>query len=292
LISKRRLVQLMQAAPLAIRKNLDLGVMVIFLVTYLASTAASLVPLVLITGLPLLFFFPGYLLSKAFLEVKDLVQSIIYSLGLSVALFILYGTVMAFMGIFESDALLVIAVVVLAILSIIVLLQRMEKVKAPSSFEVGGWDRRLLAVVIVFLVASSALVYGFSVKREDNAYTEFYITDASGELDGIASSINTNETMYVLFHISNHENEAVQYTVLLWTGNGTGPQLDMLGDSLALDLASSQTFAKEIEVANGEAYEGHLQLYSNTTGDYRINLLLQKNGKATDQELLLHIDVI
>lgn len=139
--------------------------------------------------------------------------------------------------------------------------------------------RALTWVLAIALLASVAGVIYIAVTPQETTepYTEFYILGPGGNASGYPTNLSVGERGTVIVGISNHEHEAVEYT-------------------LVLRLANETIAERTVRVADEATWERRISFTPTEVGRHRLRFLLYRgphpdvSGEAY-RSLRLWIDV-
>jgi uncharacterized membrane protein len=272
-----------------------------------------LIPLVLydinatlriIFGLPAILFIPGYVLIFSLFPTKnmgkgiDIIERIALSFGLSIAIVPLIGLALNYTiwGIRLVPILSSLTVFILGMACIG--LYRFIKTEPDERFiisftvsfpkEESRLDKALtIILIIVILVAVTALVYVIITPKTGEQFTEFYILGPTGLADDYPSNLQKDENTTVIVGIVNHEYRQIKYTVEVWLIHQTMNYNELLKQNeTTIDemwFINSTTITLNHTVADIESrwqpqWEKQYTLSLNKTGTYKLAFLLTINN--------------
>jgi len=196
--------------------------LLIIVVTFLPFSALRIV-----LGLPLILFFPGYILLIALYPRENQlggIDRVALSFGVSLAIVPLIGLILNYTpwGIQLYPILIAIAVFILAT-SLIAWYRRrrvpeVERFTISLTLNLAPWrgqsfvDRTLSVIVIVaILAATGVLGYVLAAPRIEEGFTEFYILGPEGKAEGYPEELVAGEETKVIVGIINREHETMSY---------------------------------------------------------------------------------
>jgi uncharacterized membrane protein len=195
-------------------------------------------PLRFVFALLIVLFIPGYCgIAALYPKENDisLIERIALSFGLSIAVVPLIGFVLNFTpwGIRLDPIILSLCVFTLVMILVAyyrrALLPPEERFRMPVSEIVAGIKKELfpstnsrvdrlisITLTLVMLIALLSIVYVFTVPKEGEQYTEFFILDENRTTVNYPNltSIGHNYPMFI--GVGNHENRNVTYTIETW----------------------------------------------------------------------------
>jgi uncharacterized membrane protein len=222
------------------------------LVLILITTAAAIVVIFApfasygtvraIAGLLLLFFIPGYAMLAAIFPKKETIKHIeraIFSLVFSVIIVGGSGLILNYTQFGLAPAPLVAFISVFIIVSTCAAYARRRPLSSEESFTIstprvsdvrralslqevtGTLDKTLVIVLILILVTSLiATIYLLATPYSGQHYTELYVLGPDGKAQDYPSQLRLGENKSVIVGVTNHEQRAVDYTIVT-TLNGT-----------------------------------------------------------------------
>ncbi len=194
-------------------------------------------PICTLIGVPLVLFFPGYMIVCAlFPKKKDLgaVERTALSIGLSLSIVPLLGLALNYTpwGITLYPVLLSLFVFIL-FMSIATAYRRkslaVEEKFVPSvSVNLPRWREMsranmimLMAFVAFVAVAGSLTVYFVSMSRVGERFTEFYVLGPNGKISDYPLNLTLGENGTIIIGIVNHEYQEVGYNISVKLDNET-----------------------------------------------------------------------
>jgi uncharacterized membrane protein len=217
----------------------------ILVVVWLAASIASIylpflnaTPLRFILVLPVILFIPGYCLVAAFFPKEsdiELIERIALSFGLSIAVVPLIGFGLNFTpwGI-RLDP-IVIALTLFTLVMVLIAyyirgrLPLNERYRIPFS-EIGRNIRKgifpgsksrvdqILTLTLSFIVVIAIIttIYVFTVPKEGEHYTDFFVLGENRTAANYPDLINTSQNYPIYIGIGNHEYRNTNYTIETW----------------------------------------------------------------------------
>ena len=211
---------------------IGLSVLQIFTVTFLPDTVIRT-----LIGVPLVLFFPGYVLVCALYPKKkdlEIVERVALSIGLSLAVVPLIGLALNYTpwGIRLYPVLFSLFLFTLS-MSMATTYRRkglpVEEKFVPSiSVKVPKWrgisraNRIMLVGFLVFVVVAGGLTaYFASMPRIGEQFTEFYVSGPEGKIADYPVNLTLGESGTVIMGIVNHEYQEVTYNISVKLDNVT-----------------------------------------------------------------------
>jgi len=196
--------------------------LLIIVVTFLPFSALRIV-----LGLPLILFFPGYILLIALYPRENQlggIDRVALSFGVSLAIVPLIGLILNYTpwGIQLYPILIAIAVFILAT-SLIAWYRRhrvpeVERFTISLTLNLAPWrgqnfvDKTLSVIVIVAILATTGVLgYVLAAPRIEEGFTEFYILGPEGKAEGYPEELVAGEETKVIVGIINREHETMSY---------------------------------------------------------------------------------
>jgi uncharacterized membrane protein len=201
----------------------------------------------IILGLPLVLFFPGYVLLAALCPRKSGLESIerfALSFGMSIAVVPLIGLGLNYTpwGIRLYPILISLFVFIFA-MSVVGLLRMRglpldetasRQIYYPKASLRRLWsgqptrDKIITAVLVVMIAgAIGTLVYVINMPRTGETFTEFYVLNAEGKASDYPRTVKMGQSTEVILGIINHESESTTYKIEIMIDNekseDTGP---------------------------------------------------------------------
>jgi uncharacterized membrane protein len=143
-----------------------------------------------------------------------------------------------------------------------------------------------LAVCITIIVVLSA--YVATIPRQGDGYSEFYMLDKDGTIQGLPRNITVNGKESVLIGIVCHEGRTVNYSVIASTGNSTLGLRASNWDEVH-NMTSGSDFILNKVIQDGKMEESEFEFVFRQPGTYRMTFILGIDG--TEREYELHITV-
>jgi uncharacterized membrane protein len=203
---------------------------------YLPLLHAS--PLRVILVLPIVLFIPGYCLIAALFPKEgeiELIERIAFSFGLSIAIIPLVGFLLNFTpwGI-RLDP-IVISLTLLTLVMILcayyrrAILSPEKRFTFPFSESAGSVRKQLFppgnssvnnllsaVLILVFLIAILTTLYVFTVPKEGEPYTEFFILGENQNATQYPDQINVSQNYPMFIGVKNHEKRNITYSIETW----------------------------------------------------------------------------
>jgi len=266
---------------------LPLNIVVMVLIVAIIFALSGL--LRIIFGLPIVLFFPGYVLMLALFPKKEGmngIERIALSFGLSIAIVPLIGLILNFTwwGITLESTLYSTASFIF-VTSIIAGVRR-KRLQERERFEFGfqlrllrwsgnAWDKVLSVVLVITIMgALGTLGYVIATPKVGEKFTEFYMLEAK-ESD-YPQEFNIGETYEVAVGIINHEHQEVSYRVEIRTAE------TLIGELGPVVLEHEQEWEREVSftpVKAGDNQKVEFMLYKQGQGDVYRSLHLWVNVK-------------
>jgi uncharacterized membrane protein len=217
----------------------------IFVVVWLAASIVSIylpslnaTPLRFILVLPVILFIPGYCLIAAFFPKEsdiELIERIALSFGLSIAVVPLIGFGLNFTpwGI-RLDPIVISLTLFTLVMVLIAFTRRArlplnEQYRVPfseigSSIQKGifpGSKSRIdqiltITLSVIVVIAIITTIYVFTVPKEGEHYTDFFILGENQTAANYPDLVNTSQNYPIYIGIGNHENRNTNYTIETW----------------------------------------------------------------------------
>jgi uncharacterized membrane protein len=251
-------------------------------------------PLMILFGLPLVLFIPGYVLIAALFprsDDLDWIERIALSFGLSIAVVPLIGLGLNYTPwgirldpILVSLSLFTLAMAVAATIRRLSLPAEEQLTIPPAAvvtgiraelFEAGQSkvDRALSIILLISILAAiGTTAYVIAVPKEGEHFTEFYILGAEGKAADYPTSFALNTPQWVTVGVGNHEYRNVTYTVEAQAVNQS------------FDPATNTSTIDRMQVLN--RYQ--VTLAQNTTDEQKLTFTVQKPGYNEIQFLLFN----
>jgi uncharacterized membrane protein len=187
-----------------------------------------------ILGLPLILFFPGYVLMAAIFPRKGEfrgIERMAFSFGLSIVVTPLIGFGLNFTPWGIKLAPILISLIAFIILFSALALYQRRKLPAEDVY-VPGFDYELpvikemsrldkaLSVLLVLAILSTFGMIGYvRAFPKVEQFTEFYILGPDGKMGGYPTALTVGRQAQVTVVVVNHEQAAVNYFVQVKTGD-------------------------------------------------------------------------
>ena len=229
-----------------INKEKDLVVIALISLLTIPVVLLSSGALRIVMGLPLLLFFPGYVLLAALFTRKESlsgVERVALSFGLSIAVVPLIGLFLNYTpwGIRLNPVLISIVSFILILCGIAWSrrggLEEEERFKVSFQFKRLSWQGqsgldKVLSVVLVLAIVGAIGTLGYVIvnPKAGERFSEFYVLGTEGKAEGYSTELKLGERGEIILGIINHEQEETDYRleVLLdrkidgvdvWVGN-------------------------------------------------------------------------
>ncbi len=248
-----------------------LVVLLIIFILLLPSFAGRI-----ILGLPFLLFFPGYTLILALFPKKDQIGNIerlALSFGLSIATVPLIGLILNYtpIGITLHSTLFSITGFIF-IISVIAWFRRrrlneVDRFSVNINIKIPSWgetrlDRTLSIIMVMIILASiGVLAYTIASPKVGEKFSEFYVLNLDGQASDYPTDILVGEEASVLLGLVNHEQETVDYLIVVVVNQSTYSELQVL--SLANDEKWEQVVTFSANIA-GDNQKVEFLLYTDS----------------------------
>ena len=283
------------------RNTRDKDLWLICLLTIILVAVIGLFPdesvVRVVLGIPMILFFPGYVLIAALFPRKSSlggIERVALSFGLSIAMVPLIGLILNYTpwGI-RLYPILVSLTAFIVILSGVAWRRRKgvaenERFVVPFSGRIklsswqgqGRWDKVLSVVLVAAIIgAIGTLVYVVTSPKVGEQFTEFYILGMEGKAEHYPEALYVGEEGKVILGIVNHEGEQTNYRV----------KLEMDGEEAGLVVGGEAKDTLLVTLAHEEKWEGEVGFIPRKAGDeQKVEFLLYKEGEA-EPYLKLHI---
>ncbi|TGC08708.1 DUF1616 domain-containing protein [Methanolobus halotolerans] len=252
------------------------------------------------SGMVILLFLPGYVLTSALFPGKDDLEGIerlALSLGLSIVIVPFTGFALNYSpwGITLGPIVAILSIYIL-FMCVITILRRHQlpegeafSISLISVFRAFGHEvtsrrsglDRALTIFLLFsvILATATITYVLVTPREGEQYTEFYILGMNGTAAGYPAELEIGESGNVILGVKNHEGETVNY------------RLELRLDNRPLHLAEEY---RDIHIEDEGEWENTVTFTPEEEGDnMKLQFLLYRNEDLTEpyRELHLWIDV-
>ncbi len=287
-------------------KPYDLLAVVVFsllLVIAVALSGEGAVRIVL--GLTFILFLPGYALIAALFpsgKSIDWIERIALSFGLSIAVTPLIGLVLNYTpwGIRLEPIVASLTLFIFAMCGVAYL----RRMKLPIddrlslSMEVGvpGWkkyswlDKALTVGLVIAIVASLAvMVYAFTVPKTGEKFTEFYILDANGTAGDYPTELTVGEYGDLIIGVVNHEHSTTSYMIVEEIVEVNFVMNDTTGQEEPVEISRTRIGYDNISLNHDETWENPFSFSINDVGDFKVELLLFKDGDESESYRSLHL---
>ncbi|MFQ6106492.1 MAG: DUF1616 domain-containing protein [Thermoplasmata archaeon] len=287
-------------------KPYDIVAILVFaalLVAAVASVSEGVLRIAL--GLLFILFLPGYALIAALFpsgDEIDWIERIALSFGLSIAVVPLLGLMLNYTpwGIrLEPVVTTVFLFIVLMCAAAYYRRMRLPPEKRLSltvDLTIPEWkqysllDKALtIGLVISIVVAVGVLVYALTVPRVGERFTEFYILDETGMAESYPTSLNASENATIIVGVVNHEFSNVSYIVrkdlvrVQWVYNNETEREE------PVEISRTTRSEDNITLDHEEEWESQFTFSISEAGDYKLELLLYKNGDTSEAYTSLHL---
>ncbi len=278
-----------------------LTALLIVIIVLLPSNALRIV-----IGLPLVFFFPGYILIAALFPRKESlggVERVALSFGMSIVVVPLIGLILNYMpwGIRLYPVLISLAAFIL-IMSAIAWRRRRklpaaERFTISLSFKLPSWEERgvldmVLSVVLVVAMvgAIATLVYAIATPKVGERFTEFYILGEEEKATGYPTELSLGERGEVILGVVNHEQEEVDYQVRVRINGAAGTVKAWLKEGGSLVELPDNTLIME-GLLHEEKWQGRIIFEPLFRGEkQKLEFLLFSSLMREDYSLSANLD--
>ncbi len=249
-------------------------------------------------AIPMVIFFPGYVLVAALFPDKeeiDWIVRIALSFGLSIAVVPLIGLLLNFtpFGIFLVPIVVSILIFTLG-LSVVAYVRRMRlpvekrlsvtiEIRAPKWGEYSNLDKALtIALVISIVFSASVLAYVVTTPRPGEKFTELGILGPGGLLTDYPTQLNVSEEGTVILLVANHEFETVDYTIrvdlveVMWVWNASSER----NETVELSRRSMDWFNFTLD--HEQEWTENYTFSIDTAGSWHVQPLLFRDGDFSD----------
>lgn len=275
---------------------LDLALILIItaiaIVVVLAPSASVIIPRAIV-GLLLIFFAPGYVLLAAVFPQKESitnVERVLFSLVFSVIFVGGIGLLLSYSQLGLSLAPLIASMSIFVVIGTCAAYVRRRSLSSEQPFVVsvprvsdmrrarplrevtGTLDKMLVVVLILFIVTSLvATVYLVVVPYSGQPYTELYVLSPDGKAQDYPSQFRLGEEQSVILGVTNHEQRAVEYT-LVTSLNGT--------------RGSSTLSTERFKLTNNQNWEQTVAIRPDQTGtNLKLSFLLYTNNDTSPLQM-------
>lgn len=267
----------------------DLGVISVWITLVAIS---SIIPSTVIRtslAIPVLLFFPGYVLLAALFPKKDDIDinvRVALSFGLSIVIVLLMGLLLNFtfgITLLPILGVLYIYTIVLVIIGIYIRGKLPEEIRFSISIDSIYYiiSQKLkpknildlmLNTIILFLILSTVgvIYYTVTMPKVGERYTEFYILNSSGNTNNYPAKVMANSNTTLLIGVVNHEYSPINYTV-------------------QVDLNKKLLTSKTLSLDNSETWEKNVTFSINKGANMELEFLLYKENNFTIPYRTLHL---
>ena len=296
---------------------------IVSLIAVIALPDGNIVRIIL--GIPLMIFFPGYVLVSALWPKSgglqddlsegarresdtrivrlSVLERVALSFGLSLALLAFAGLALNYtpIGITFGSTVGVLAALIF-VLGGLAYYRRMHVPvgeRFAINFYVGapkmpsGASERFLAAAVVACVVISGCAIGYLLltPSEPGKYTELYILDGNRTTKDYPVNLTVNQAATVYIGLTNHEYSSVTYTILagLDGSNITEFSNDWGG---TFNVTNGTRIGRAVTLDNGEKMEAPFAFRCGVPGQYKLTWQLFVNEAATEYEVHLWVNVV
>ncbi len=231
-----------------INKEKDLLVIALISLLTIPVVLLSSGALRIVLGLPMLLFFPGYVLLAAMFTRKESlggVERVALSFGLSIAVVPLIGLFLNYTpwGIRLNPVLISIVSFILIMCGIA--WHRREKLEEGERYQVlfqfkrlswqgqSGLDKILSVVLVLAIIgAIGTLGYVIVTPKAGEKFSEFYVLGTEGKAAGYSTELELGERGEVILGIINHEQEETDYRLEVLLDGDIGGVDIWIGDEV------------------------------------------------------------
>lgn len=287
-------------------KPYDLLAVVVFsllLVIAVALSGEGAVRIVL--GLIFILFLPGYALIAALFpsgKSIDWIERLALSFGLSIAVTPLIGLVLNYTpwGIRLEPIVASLTLFIFAMCGV-AYFRRMklpieERLSLSMELGVPGWkryswlDKALTVGLVIAIVASLAvMVYAFTVPKTGERFTEFYILDANGTAGDYPTELTVGEYGDLIIGVVNHEHSTTNYMIVEEIVEVNFVMNDTTGQEEPVEISRTRIGYDNITLDHDETWENPFSFSINDVGDFKVELLLFKDGDESESYRSLHL---
>ncbi len=261
----------------------SIDILTIALILLVAVVPNSIIRIII--GLPMILFFPGYVLISALFHRKsylDGIERLALSLVLSLSLFPIIGLFLNYTpwGITVFSVLFSLAIFILVLSVISWFRQRKLREEEYLSFNIDltGWNKRssiskVISVVLVMIIIGTVamLTYTIAKQKTGEKFTEFYILDLDGKAIDYPKVIQLGDHGKITMVIINNEQQLTRYMV-----------------EIKIDGFMNETFEPILLEADEKAVR-EVTFTPKSAGDQqKVEFLLYKDGQG-EPYLNLHL---
>ncbi|MCK4445352.1 MAG: DUF1616 domain-containing protein [Thermoplasmata archaeon] len=282
---------------------LGILILTVLLVIAVALSGEGVIRIAL--GLIFILFLPGYALIAALFpsgKSIDWIERLALSFGLSIAVTPLIGLVLNYTPwgirlepIVASLSLFVIAMCGIAYyrrmkLPVEERLSLSVELGIPNWKEYSWLDKALTIGLVIAIIASMAvMVYAFTVPKTGERFTEFYILDSNGTAGDYPTELGVGEDGDLIIGVVNHEHSSASYTIVIELAEVNFVMNDTTGQEEPIELSRTQIGSLNLTLDHDEMWEAPFSFSVGEVGDYKLELLLFKDGDLSDSYRSLHL---
>ena len=234
-------------------------------------------------GLPLVLFFPGYvLLAALFPRKRSLgnIERLTLSFGMSIAIVSLIGLALNYttMGI-RLYPILISTTVFIMLFSVLAGLRNMRMPKEEKSLvfiPLPSWSNKsipdkILMVVLILATfgAIGTAAYAIAMPKAGETFTEFYIVGSNGKAENYPTDLVLGDTCRVTLGIINHEGVKTNYRVVVRID---GELNNAIGPIILGTEEKDETIVSFVPQKKGNSQKVELFLYKNGLTDAYLEL--------------------
>jgi len=251
---------------------LPLNLLLIALIAIIVFLPSNVLRIIL--GLPIVLFFPGYVLILALFPKKEGVtgiERIALSFGLSIAVVPLIGFILNYTpwGIKLYPILISLAGFILTMSGIawyrMKNLTEDEKFNIPFKINLSSWREqktvdRILSVILILAIVGAIGTLGYTIAKPKvgERFTEFYILGPQGKAAQYPNILELGERGKVTLGVINHEQEELNYQVkVIMDGVEEGVKIWLEGEEGELTSIVDNTIDVET-LTHEEKWEGNI----------------------------------
>lgn len=239
----------------------------------------------IVLGLPLVLFFPGYVLLSALFHRRsslDDIERFAFSLVLSIAIVPIIGLILNYTswGITVFSVLVSLSIFIFSISIIAWFRQRTlpDEEKSLINIDLTSWRKRnalskAISIILVTVIIGTVgvLIYTIATPKVTEKFTEFYVLGLDGKATDYPTELKLDETSYVILGIVNREQEVTTYNV-----------------EIKIDEILNETFGP-ITLEPDEKLESEVSFTPRIEGDnQKVEFFLYKTGQS-EPYLNLHL---
>ncbi len=262
------------------------------IVVVLAPLGSVMIPRAIV-GLVLIFFAPGYALLAAVFPKKESitnVERVLFSLVFSVIIVGGVGLLLRYTQLGLSSAPLVASTSVFVVIGTCAAYVRRRSLSAAQPFVVviprvsdvrralslpkvtGTLDKTLVIVLMLIVITSLvATVYLVATPFSGQPYTELYVLGPDGKAQDYPSQFRLGEEQSVIVGVTNHEQRAVDYTLVASLNGTTG---------------SSTLSTEKFSLANNQNWEQTVAIRPDQIGtNLKLSFILYANNDTSPLQM-------